>query len=63
MIQADTAVKTALIIMYTIGVICLISVFFLLNKINHQWFTKFSIGLIAIALVMSVVLINLFILN
>lgn len=57
---SDADVKTALITMYAIGIICLVIIFFLLDKINGQFFTKFSIGLIAVILIMGVILINLF---
>ncbi|MFD1125395.1 hypothetical protein ACFQ22_08505 [Lentilactobacillus raoultii] len=57
---SDADVKTALMTMYIIGIICLGIIFFLLDKVNGQFFTKFSIGLIAIILVMGVILINLF---
>lgn len=59
MAQDDAAVKTALIVMYVIGIICLGITFFVLNKVNNKWFTKFSIGLISIILVMGIILINL----
>ncbi|KRM05484.1 hypothetical protein FD41_GL000716 [Lentilactobacillus farraginis DSM 18382 = JCM 14108] len=57
---SDADVKTALITMYAIGIICLVIIFFLLDKINGQFFTKFSIGLIAVILIMGIILINLF---
>lgn len=60
MALSDADVKTALITMYAIGIICLVIIFFLLDKINGQFFTKFSIGLIAVILIMGVILINLF---
>ncbi|EHL98213.1 hypothetical protein FEZ41_13655 [Lentilactobacillus parafarraginis] len=60
MVLSDTDVKTALITMYIIGIICLGIIFFLLDHINGQFFTKFSIGLIGIVLVMGVILVNLF---
>ncbi len=60
MAGSDSTVKLALIVMYVIGIICLGITFFLLNKINGKFFTKFSIGLIAVILVMGVILVNLF---
>jgi uncharacterized protein (DUF983 family) len=60
MAATDTTVKLALIVMYVIGIICLGIVFFLLNKINDKLFTKFSVGLIAVILVMGIILVNLF---
>ena len=59
MAQDDAAVKTALIIMYVIGIICLGITFFVLDKVNGKWFTKFSIGLVSIVLVIGIILINL----
>lgn len=63
MAQDDAAVKTALIIMYVIGVICLGITFFVLNKVNGKWFTKFSVGLVGIVLVMGIILVNIINLN
>lgn len=60
MVESDLTVKTALIVMYVIGIICLGITFFLLNKINGRFFTKFSIGIITVALVMGIILVNLF---
>ncbi|MGF2384939.1 hypothetical protein [Lentilactobacillus otakiensis] len=63
MAQDDAAVKTALIIMYVIGVICLGITFFVLNKVNGKWFTKFSVGLAGTVLVMGIILVNIINLN
>ncbi|GEP72657.1 hypothetical protein FD12_GL000137 [Lentilactobacillus rapi DSM 19907 = JCM 15042] len=60
MAESDLTVKTALIMMYVIGIICLGITFFLLNKINGKFFTKFSIGIITVVLVMGIILVNLF---
>lgn len=60
MALSDADVKTALITMYIIGIICLGITFFLLDKVNGQFFTKFSTGLIAIVLIMGVILVTLF---
>ncbi|MBU9790022.1 hypothetical protein KTE19_08870 [Lentilactobacillus sp. IMAU92037] len=60
MVESDLTVKTALIVMYVIGIICLGITFFLLNKINGRFFTKFSIGIITVVLVMGIILVNLF---
>lgn len=60
MAESDLTVKTALIVMYVIGIICLGITFFLLNKINGKFFTKFSIGIITVVLVMGIILVNLF---
>ncbi|MEE8825280.1 hypothetical protein LASUN_08180 [Lentilactobacillus sunkii] len=63
MAQDDAAVKTALIIMYVIGVVCLGITFFILDKVNGKWFTKFSVGLAGVVLVMGIILVNLISLN
>ncbi len=60
MALSDADVKTALITMYIIGIICLGVIFFLLDKVNGQFFTKFSVGLITVVLIMGVILVNLF---
>ncbi|KRK87601.1 hypothetical protein [Lentilactobacillus sunkii] len=63
MAQDDADVKTALIIMYVIGVVCLGITFFILDKVNGKWFTKFSVGLAGVVLVMGIILVNLISLN
>ena len=63
MAQDDAAVKTALIIMYVIGVVCLGITFFLLDKVNGKWFTKFLVGLVGVILVMGIILVNVINLN
>ncbi|APR07403.1 hypothetical protein FAM21834_01272 [Lentilactobacillus parabuchneri] len=63
MAQDDAAVKTALIVMYVIGVACLAITFFLLDKVNGKWFTKFSVGLATIVLIMGMILLNVVNLN
>ncbi|UDM32199.1 hypothetical protein [Lentilactobacillus laojiaonis] len=60
MAVSNNEVKTALIIMYLIGIICLGITFFVLKKVNGQFFTKFSIGLISVIFVMGIILTELY---
>ncbi|KRM94153.1 hypothetical protein FC56_GL001100 [Lentilactobacillus senioris DSM 24302 = JCM 17472] len=60
MSQADSRVQLALIIMYLIGIICLIVTFFFLRKVNGRSWTKFSIGLMVVIMIMAVILNTVF---
>mgnify|MGYP001215683856 CR=1 FL=1 len=60
MISSNAAVSTSLIILYLIGIIVLGITFFVLDKINGKMWTRFSMGLISVILVLGVILITLF---
>lgn len=60
MSQADSTVKLALIVMYLIGIVCLVITFFFLKKVNGRSWTKFSIGLLVVIMVMAVILNTVF---
>jgi len=56
MLSQDTSVQTALLTMYIIGLVFLVVLFFVLNHLNGKLWTRASVGVGLIALIMITII-------
>ncbi|AQW21257.1 hypothetical protein PL11_004605 [Lentilactobacillus curieae] len=59
MLQSDEAVKIALLTMYIIGLLFLLTTFLFLNHLNGKLWTRFSTGIASVILIMTIILVFL----
>ena len=55
MINNNSSVQIKLIIMYTIGIVILSLLFVYLRFISHRWFSRFSIYLLTLIIIMVII--------